>query len=189
MAEPDGALESRLVRQAQSGDEAAFGGLYDLHAQAVYRFLLGNISNPQEAEDLTTEVFLRVWKALPDYEESGYPFSAFVFRIARNMLIDRYRSLGRKQPEVSIDEIGLEELLPDPDQKIPDPQAYALLYEALQSVRDDYREVLVLRFLNDFSVEDIAEIMGRSAGAVRVLQHRALSAVRKALARTGENDR
>lgn len=186
MAEPDETLEPKLVRQAQSGDEAAFGELYDLHAQAVYRFLLGNLGTPQEAEDLTTEVFLRVWKALPDYEESGSPFGAFVFRIARNRLIDRYRFLGRQDPEVSIEETGLEEFLPDPDQEIPDLQDYYLLHEALQSVRDDYREVLILRFLNDFSVEEIAEIMDRSAGAVRVLQHRALNAVRKVLVRSGD---
>lgn len=87
---------------------------------------------------------------------------------------------------MSIEETGLEEFLPDPDQEIPDLQDYYLLHEALQSVRDDYREVLILRFLNDFSVEEIAEIMDRSAGAVRVLQHRALNAVRKVLVRSGD---
>ncbi|MFN2197645.1 MAG: RNA polymerase sigma factor [Anaerolineales bacterium] len=181
MAEPDRAQETHLVQLAQNGDEEAFGALYDQHAQAVFRFLAGNLGNSQEAEDLTTEVFLRIWKALPDYESSGTPFSAFIFRIARNMLIDRYRADGRRQPVVSIDDIGLEEVLADPEQKIPDPQEYQTLHTALQSVRSDYREVLVLRFLNDFSIEEIAELMQRSPGAIRVLQHRALAAVRKVL--------
>jgi RNA polymerase sigma-70 factor (ECF subfamily) len=97
------------------------------------------------------------------------------------MLIDRYRADGRRQPVVSIDDIGLEEVLADPEQKIPDPQEYQTLHTALQSVRSDYREVLVLRFLNDFSIEEIAELMQRSPGAIRVLQHRALAAVRKVL--------
>lgn len=181
MAEPDRTQETHLVQLAQNGDEEAFGALYDQHAQAVFRFLAGNLGNSQEAEDLTTEVFLRIWKALPDYESSGTPFSAFIFRIARNMLIDRYRADGRRQPVVSIDDIGLEEVLADPEQKIPDPQEYQTLHTALQSVRSDYREVLVLRFLNDFSIEEIAELMQRSPGAIRVLQHRALAAVRKVL--------
>jgi RNA polymerase sigma-70 factor (ECF subfamily) len=181
MVEPDRTVEVALVEKAQNGDEEAFGVLYDQHAQAVFRFLAGNLGNSQEAEDLTTEVFLRIWKALPEYEASGIPFGAFVFRIARNMLIDRYRANGRRQPSVSIEDIGLEEVLADPDQKIPDPHEYQNLHVALQSVRSDYREVLVLRFLNDFSIEEIAELMQRSPGAVRVLQHRALAAVRKVL--------
>lgn len=181
MAEPDRNQEIHLVQLAQNGNEEAFGALYDQHAQAVFRFLAGNLGNSQEAEDLTTEIFLRIWKALPEYESSGTPFSAFVFRIARNMLIDRYRADGRRQPVVSIDDIGLEEVLADPEQKIPDPHEYQTLHTALQSVRSDYREVLVLRFLNDFSIEEIAELMQRSPGAIRVLQHRALAAVRKVL--------
>lgn len=181
MVESDWTVEVTLVRKAQNGDEEAFGALYDQHAQAVFRFLAGNLGNTQEAEDLTTEVFLRIWKALPEYESSGSPFSAFVFRIARNMLIDRYRANGRRQPVVSIEDIGLEEVLADPDQKMPDPQEYQSLHVALQSVPTDYREVLVLRFLNDFSIDEIAELMQRSPGAIRVLQHRALAAVRKVL--------
>lgn len=186
MVEPDRTVELVLVQKAQNGDEEAFGALYDQHAQAVFRFLAGNLGNQQEAEDLTTEVFLRIWKALPDYEASGTPFSAFVFRIARNLLIDRYRANGRRQLSVSIEDIGLEEVLADPDQNIPDPQQYQSLHAALQSVRSEYREVLVLRFLNDFSVEEIAELMQRSPGAIRVLQHRAIAAVRKVLVRSKE---
>lgn len=186
MPEAERELELRLVRQAKSGNEDAFGGLYDLYAASIYRFLLGNLGNPQEAEDLTTEVFVRVWRALPEYEDTGYPFSAYLFRVARNLLIDTYRSQGRKEPLISIEDAGLEEVLPDPEQKLPDPHEYDTLHKALQALREDYREVLVLRFLNDLSVDEISAIMNRSEGAVRVLQHRALNAVRNIIESAGD---
>lgn len=186
MPEAERELELRLVRQAKSGNEDAFGGLYDLYAASIFRFLLGNLANPQEAEDLTTEVFIRVWRALPEYEDAGYPFSAYLFRVARNLLIDTYRSHGRNEPLISIEDAGLEEILQDPEQKLPDPSEYDALHRALQALREDYREVLVLRFLNDLSVEEISVIMNRSEGAVRVLQHRALNAVRNIIGTAGD---
>ncbi len=186
MPEQDPTREKELVRKAQQGDEDAFGALYQLHAPHIYRFLVANLGNRQEAEDLTTEIFLRVWRAMPEYQESGFPFKSFLFRVARNLLIDVYRSRGRTEMHLSLEETGLDELLPDPDQLLPETGQYEALHRALMSVREDYREVLVYRFLNDLSVEEIAQIMNRSTGAVRVLQHRALAAIRKALTRAGE---
>ena len=85
----------QLLKTAQDGNAEAFGELYERYAQRVFRFLYAHLNNQQDAEDLTGEVFLRVWRALGNYKERGVPFLAFLFRIARNALIDHYRRTGK----------------------------------------------------------------------------------------------
>jgi RNA polymerase sigma-70 factor, ECF subfamily len=175
------AQELRLIIKAKRGDREAYGVLYEQHAPLVYRFLVTNTNNVQEAEDLTEEVFIRVWRALAGYEPSEFPFSAFVFRVARNLLIDTYRSQRRIEPPMSIDEHNLDETLADASQALTGKMEFEELYAALQRLREDYREILVLRFIDDLSIDEVSQVMNRSPGAVRVLQHRALAALRKIL--------
>ncbi|GAB4500198.1 MAG: hypothetical protein OHK0052_16260 [Anaerolineales bacterium] len=111
------------------------------------------------------------------------PFSAFVFRVAQNTLIDYYRKAGRKPKTVSLDDDTnqLQELLANPLDLIHQRMEAKTLREALVQLNDDYREVLVLRFLEGLSPQETADTMRRSEGAIRVLQHRALGALRKLL--------
>jgi len=171
--------DSALVELAQSGDKQAFGVLYDRYANGIFRFIRVQLSDPFEVEDLTSEVFLKAWRFLPRYKERGYPFSAYLFKIARNTLIDHHRkSKGR-----AIQAIGGVYDLPDETSNPGDirlrVEEHQRLYGALQKLRVDYRSVLVLRFINGLHPGEVAQIMGRSEGAVRVLQHRALKAIRK----------
>jgi RNA polymerase sigma-70 factor (ECF subfamily) len=168
----------QLLKIAQEGNTEAFGAIYERYAEKVFRYLNAHLGNGLDAEDLTEEVFIRVWRSLPDYRERGTPFLSFVFRVARNALIDHYRRERRAVGQLSSDEVTVADHKPGPVEIVSQQMEREELREALEGLREDYRNVLVLRFLSDLDPEDTALAMGRSAGAVRVLQHRALAALR-----------
>jgi RNA polymerase sigma-70 factor (ECF subfamily) len=172
--------DALLIKQAKDGNVEAFGELYERYSEPVFRFVYSQTSNRLDAEDLTADVFLRAWQSLPRYQEKGFSFSAYLFRIARNVLIDN----RRKRRPVNV--VSEDEIMNLPDTMTTDPSAllsikmqHRELVNILDQLREDYRTVLVLRFLNELSPEETSEVMGRSVGAVRVLQHRALSSLRK----------
>lgn len=171
----------QLIELAQNGGAEAFGELYQRYALTIFRFIYARLNDRQDAEDLTEEVFLRVWQSLSSYQEQGVPFLAFLFRIARNAVIDFYRSSGKFGYQESVDESPVLDLQSDPSEVAMANLEHQEIRQILDSLRDDYRMVLVLRFLSELSPEETAQVMGRSTGAVRVLQHRALSALRNIL--------
>jgi len=172
--------DARLLREAQQGNVEAFGVLYERYVQAVYRFLYAHLNNYLDAEDITSEVFLRAWRSLSRYRERGVPFLAYLLRIARNALVDFYRRSGSaSQASLALDEV---DRLPAPNAELAEGMANRIAHQELRSLLrqlpQDYQMVLVLRFLNALSPEETAQVLGRSASAVRVLQHRALAALR-----------
>lgn len=181
--------EVRLLKEAQNGNAEAFGGLYTLYAVDVFRFLYTQLGNRQDAEDLTVEVFLRAWKSLPDYRYQGISFIAFLLRIARNLVIDCYRSKRPADGDLPDDDQLVHGLVDsDPSDLAADKVEKLELHALLSQLPDDYQNVLTARFLSGLSPEEIAEMMGRSPGAVRVLQFRALRAIRKLMVKVEEND-
>lgn len=171
--------DASLVEQAQAGDAEAFGVLYERYAQRIFRFLFAQLSRRADAEDLTSDVFLRAWHSLPRYRERRFPFSAYLFRIARNVLIDHYRS-SRYEGVLSTDDLnGFADGKASSSEIVATKFEHQDLYKNLGELRENYRTVLVLRFLNELSPKETAQVMRRSEGAVRVLQHRALAALRK----------
>jgi RNA polymerase sigma-70 factor (ECF subfamily) len=170
-----------LIKFAKDGESEAFGELYERYANSVYRFLYARLDNRLDAEDFSEEVFVRAWNSLANYHERGIPFLAFLLIIARNVLIDHYRRNGRSPQHVPIDDLQLSDATPDPGEVTSLNLKHQELRQALELLRDDYQEVLVLRFLNDLSPMETAQVMKRSTGAVRVLQHRAIAALRKTL--------
>ena len=171
----------QLIVLAQDGEADAFGELYERYVQTIFRFVYVRLDDRRDAEDLTEEVFLRVWQSLPNYREQGVPFLAFLFRIARNAVIDFYRSSKSSAHQESIEDNPLQDLRSDPGEQAITNLEHQELRRILDTMREDYRMVLVLRFLSELSPEETAQVMGRSTGAVRVLQHRALSALRSIL--------
>jgi RNA polymerase sigma-70 factor (ECF subfamily) len=171
----------QLIVLAQDGEADAFGELYERYVQTIFRFVYVRLDDRRDAEDLTEEVFLRVWQSLPNYREQGVPFLAFLFRIARNAVIDFYRSSKSSAHQESIEDSPLQDLRSDPGEQAITNLEHQELRRILDTMREDYRMVLVLRFLSELSPEETAQVMGRSTGAVRVLQHRALSALRSIL--------
>ncbi len=181
MAQPQPDADIQLIQSAQKGDAQAFGELYERYAPRVFRYLYAHLDNRLDAEDLTEEVFLRVWKSLGSYQEQGVPFLAFLFRVGRNALIDHYRRRDKGEAEASIEEMPLREPGAGPMEAVTAILEHQQLRAKLMELREDYRTVLVLRFLSELTPEETARAMGRSAGAVRVLQHRALAALRSVL--------
>ena len=137
-----------------------------------------------EAEDLVADVFIRAMEALDRYEDRGLPFVAFLFRIARNAAIDRSR---KTRPDMSIDELVNH---PESGQNVEADAARSIerdtLFNAMSKLKPDYREVLLLRFVEGYGAADVGRMTGRSEGAVRTLQHRALDRLRKELERSGD---
>ena len=173
--------DSTLIQQSKSGNVYAFGILYERYATDIYRFLRAQLPESHEAEDLTSEVFIKAWISLNRYRERGYPFSAYLYKIARNTLIDHWRK-KRKENRPIVMEVSHVNL-DDPRHIFEQNQELQELWLVLGRLREDYRSVLVLRFINGLAPGDIAAIMGRSEGAVRVLQHRALAVLRQKILR------
>lgn len=170
--------DSELLGKAQAGDAQAFGDLYERYAPSIYRYLLAHLQHQLDAEDLTGEVFLKAWQALPRYDQRGVPFLAFLFRIARNTLFDHYRH-GTPLSDMPPLAASLTDHEPGPVEVLSQKAEHQEVTQTLRQLRSDYQTVLVLRFISDLSPEETAQVMQRSQGAVRVLQHRALTALRK----------
>ncbi len=172
--------ENLLIAAAQDGNAEAFGELYERYATVIFRFLYTHLDDRLDAEDLTEDVFFRAWRSMPRYREQGVPFLAYLYRIARNALVDHYRRSSSQNKQVQIGETEISAIeQAEPGDALTQQLEHREVREVMGQLRDDYRTVLALRFVNDFSPEETAQTMGKSAGAVRVLQHRALAALRK----------
>jgi RNA polymerase sigma-70 factor (ECF subfamily) len=174
--------EYELIKKAQDGDHHAFGELYELHAPSIYRYLYAHLNDSMDAEDLTGEVFLKAWQSLPNYKERGFPFAAFLFKIARNALVDLYRREKASDPKAPDELDGFKaDGNPEVSEVIGSNMEHQRIVHMLSQLKPDYKEVLTLRFIGELSPEETARVMKRSIGAIRVLQHRALAALREKL--------
>ena len=171
--------EEQLVQRAKQHDEEAFAQLYEEYFDKIYRYVALRIGDRMEAEDLTQQVFLNAIKAISSFRWKGVPFSAWLFRIAHNQVVDYLR---KKKKRVSI---PLEESLVASDD---DPQLILerklnieQLTSATRKLTLAQQEVVSLRFAGEMSVAQVAKVMGRSEGAVKALQHSAIVALREVL--------
>lgn len=178
MEEPHTILDAELISNSKKGDKEAFGLLYERYAGSLFRYIYAHLDSRQDAEDLTEEVFWIVWQMIKSYNDQGYPFQAFLFKIGKNKLIDHYR---RKKTFGNIYEFLKDELAVDPEKAYEENLNHSELHFILSKLNKDYREVLILRFLNGMSPLEVSSLMNRSEEAIRVLQHRALKATRKLL--------
>jgi RNA polymerase sigma-70 factor (ECF subfamily) len=165
-----------LVAQARDGDAESFGSLYRRYVDPIYRYLFIRLGDSKEAEDLTEDVFFRSFRALGGYRERGLPFSAFLYQVAKNVLIDYYRQ-QKGEIELSRSEPALETLRPLDDQVIRDEQMRDLR-RAMDEMPSNYREVIILRVILAMPTNVVANWMNLSEGATRVLLHRALASLR-----------
>ena len=165
--------EERLLIQAAQKDPARFGDLYELHFERIYGFISRRVGDRQTAEDLTSDVFHKALANLPKYELRGAPFTAWLIRIAANALADQGKRAAREGA-------GTRESREPSDE--PDFEAIedrARLFRLVTLLPDDQRRVIVERFVEQRSTREIARQMGRSEGAVKQLQFRALQTLRK----------
>lgn len=172
--------EQDIVARAVRGESSAFGLLYDHYQPKIYRFVFVKTSRREEAEDLTHQVFLQAWQHIDGYEEQGFPFSSWLYRIARNAVIDYYRT---KKEAVSLEEV--------------DPEFFAHIEKgftqaeinlelrrvvhALRELKAEHQDVIVMRFIEELSLKEVAHTLGKSEGAVKLIQHRALRELKSML--------
>ena len=177
----DEAVDVRaLVARAQQGDRAALEELYLLHFDRIYSYLHMSVGNRHDAEDLTTQTFLKMLEAIGRFRWQSAPFSAWLFRIAHNLAIDHFRARKRVQPEDEVPEpSGLEESSAE-DQAF-DSIGRAGMLELIERLSAEQRQVLTLKFLFGFVNAEVAGILGKTEGAVKSLQHRALASLQKQL--------
>lgn len=169
--------EPELVARAIDGDAEAFGDLYEHYLDRIYRYVYCRLRNHDEAEDLTENVFLKAWEALPRSRPRASRFRAWLFRIAHNTVIDRYRM---HKPVASLEQIAeIHDGSPAPEHAIETQQAMSRLAAALARLKPKYRQVVLCRFVGDLSHAETAAVLGTSEGNVRVLQHRALRRMRR----------
>lgn len=177
--------EKLLLYQAQyRKDPEAFAKLYDEYVKRIYTFVYFKVSSHEEAEDITSEVFLRTWNYLNEKKEIN-SFGGLVYKIARNCVIDFYRAKSTK-PETLRIEIEDGKLIEFGD----GGRWYASLFEkmevaeilsAIKKMKQEYQEVIILRFVNELKIEEIASIMNKGQVSVRVTLHRALKKLKKIL--------
>jgi RNA polymerase sigma-70 factor (ECF subfamily) len=171
-----------LVARAQRGDRAALEDLYLLHFDRVYSYLHMSVGSRHDAEDLTTQTFMKMLEAIRRFEWRSVPFSAWLLRIAHNLAMDHFRANRRWQPEEDVPESA------DGEECSAEEQALASLGEArvlmlIERLSPEQRQVLTLKFVYRFSNSEVAAILGKTEGAVKSLQHRALASLERHVTR------
>ena len=174
--------ENILVQQAASGDHTAFTALYEMHVDRVYRHVHFQVSDGHDAEDITQEVFVKAWKSLPRYRHTGAPFVSWLIVIARNTIIDHFRS--RKNVR-ELDEVNQPHSQADPASSAESEFGRAEIRETVMRLKGDRRTVILMHFIDGFSYEEIGKALGKSEGAVRVIQHRALKEMKQLVGEAG----
>jgi RNA polymerase sigma-70 factor, ECF subfamily len=169
-----------LVAQAQQGDRRAFAQVYEHLFDRVYRYMLLRVGVPEEAEDLTQEVFVRVWEALTRYQPRGLPFGAWVFRIAHNLVVDRYRRQGERGA-APLDTASSLAGSHDPAEEASTRLDVQRLHALLGHLTELQRQVVLLRFVAGMSIQETARALNKKEGAVKALQHAALENLRRLL--------
>ncbi len=177
---PDDAL---LISLAKAGDIEAFGELYTRYLDPIFRYIRTRVSEDQTAEDLTEETFIRAFQALGKYEERGLPFSAYLYRVTKNLLVDHYRKHKDEKALEFANQIPAPDIISD--DKIIKAERYIMLGRAYAQLPEDYQEVIRLRIILGISTAEAATWMDRSEGALRVLLHRALKALRQQMLNDG----
>jgi len=167
--------ERRLVQKAKSGDSDAFAQIYDAYIERVYRYIYFRVTDDASAEDLTSQVFLKAWENLDRYQIGNSPYLAWLYTIARNLVIDYYRT---KKETVNLDDaVHLKTDGPSPDDEVQGRFEVQALRAAMHFLTDEQQQVLILRFIAGLSTEQVAGIMDKREGAIRALQMRALQSL------------
>ncbi|MFC2067809.1 RNA polymerase sigma factor [Chloroflexota bacterium] len=176
----DAAVDIDLLIEGAIGDDAdAFGRLYDMYVDRVYRHVYYRVGSTEDAEDLTQQVFLRAWQAIGRYKKTSSPFLAWLMRISHNLVIDFYRS---KKDKGYLDfEIAASDSYSNPERVAEMQFDQQQLRRVILHLPADQQQVILMSFIEGFSYAEIASTLGKSEGAIRVIQHRALKKMRNIL--------
>ena len=167
----------RLVEKAADGDFEAFGEIYSIYLDRIYRYVFYQVRDKMTAEDITEEVFIKAWKAIKSCKGRAKTFSAWLYRIAHNHLVN---TLRRTRKHASIEMEALIEVA-NPESEAEAELAKQELLEVMTCLPQNQRQVIILKFIEGLDNREIGQVMGKKEGAIRVLQMRALSRLRQEL--------
>jgi RNA polymerase sigma-70 factor (ECF subfamily) len=162
-----------LVARIKQGDQEAFSALYDDFAERIYRYIRVKVASNEEAEDILQDVFVKVWHGCKTLDTEDLNFTAWVYKVTSNTVNDHYRKIYRRPQTVSLDPAIDVANNDDTQASIQHKFDSKEIKTALQDLSESYRQVIELRFFQDFTVEETAKIMGKTNLAIRVLQYRA----------------
>lgn len=178
----DEAYLDELVLKSQNGDHDAFSKIYDLLVDKVYRYVFFK-THPSEVEDIVAQGFIRVWTKIKQYQKRDVSFRAWFFRIIKNVVLDHHRyhrSLSELHDNIADDRSDM-----NPKKTAEDSLQSAFLRSAISELKEQYQQVLIMKFINDLPNDEIAQILGKHETTIRVLQFRGLALLRKILLRKG----
>jgi len=175
--------ETMLVQRAIGYDAEAFGKLYDMHVDRVYRHIYYRVGNEADAEDLTQQVFFKAWQAIGRYKKMASPFIAWLMTISHNLVVDFYRT--RKDRAYLEAEILADDSAPSPERTAEASFEQQRLRRAILQLGGDEQQVVMLRFIEGFEFTEIASLLKKKEGNIRVILHRALVKLRTILEKEG----
>jgi RNA polymerase sigma-70 factor (ECF subfamily) len=173
-----------LVDRAASGDTEAFGRLYDINADRVYRHIYYRTGNVEDARDLTQEVFIKAWQALPAYKRTKTPFLGWLFTISHNRVIDYYRT--RKYHSYLNNEILIDDREKSPENLVESRFTQEEIRRAILQLPAEQQQVIIMNFIEGFEYGEIAAALNKSEGNIRVIIHRTLKKMREILGGSGD---
>ncbi len=178
---PKQAIEE-VVTRAQAGEQAAFGCLYEMYYDQIYRYVSFKCGSAVEAEDLTGEVFLKMLESIDKFEFRGFPFTSWLYRIAHNVVVDNFRRKGRR-PTVPLDDAMRVTGTGEGEMEARAQISWSMdeVVSAMDGLTDLQREVITLRFAAGLSVAETAKAVGRKENAVKALQHAGIKKLRRML--------
>jgi RNA polymerase sigma-70 factor, ECF subfamily len=177
--------EENAVSRASQGDAEAFSFLYERNVTRIYNYIYYRIGSEADAEDLTARVFYRAFGHINTYVEKGVPFSAWLYRIAHNLIANYHRDSHRRREVPLEDQPEMPHHADHPESALVKTQEVELLLTGIRRLTSDRQQLLILKFVEDYSNAEIAEIMGKSEGAIKSLYHRALIALRVEMKKIG----
>lgn len=177
--------DDNAVKLACGGNPEAFSYLYEKNVTRIYNYIYYRIGSASDAEDITSRVFYRAFGHINSYVDKGVPFSAWLYRIAHNLIANWHRDNLRRKEVPLEDHLDLPHKADQPERMLEKDQEMVLLLKAIRRISADRQQLILLKYLEDLSNAEIAQIMGRSEGAIKSLYHRALIALREEMEEIG----
>lgn len=168
--------EEELIKKAKEREAEAFGLLYDQYLPVIYRFIFLKTGNKAAAEDLAHQVFLNAWQNIENYQSRGFPFSSWLYRIAHNTVVDYFRTEKKHFSLETVKEISTNSNL---EEKIDQKFDLNLIKAAIKELSAEQQSVVIMKFVEELSNKEIAAALGKSEGAIKIIQHRSLKNIKK----------
>ena len=176
--------EDVLIQRAVKRDRGAFASLYDKYAERVYRHVYYRVPSQKDAEDITQDTFIRAWRAIDKYKGTGATFLAWLIAVARNLIADHYKT-NKKSISLEEEKLSSQSNKTNPEVLTEDSINRSEVRNSVLRLKGDKQKVIMMRFIDGFSYKEIARLLNKSEGAIRVIQYRALSDLRRMLMRSG----